>query len=149
MWLSWQRPPSGDQCSGPGVPCVSTGGKGAAWLLPLRSKEVCEWSVVRRQLVLLSCVSPLSCAGLLSLLEMIAAVRGDPSKEHHCQLALLLLNVILANKGQQLMTPPTTPHSPPTTPHFALLTPHSPPPVAPHFHLPSLPLQFVPKVLLR
>ena len=128
---------------------MSTGGKGAAWLLPLRSKEVCEWSVVRRQLVLLSCVSPLSCAGLLSLLEMIAAVRGDPSKEHHCQLALLLLNVILANKGQQLMTPPTTPHSPPTTPHFALLTPHSPPPVAPHFHLPSLPLQFVPKVLLR
>ena len=42
---------------------------------------------------------PLSPPGLSCLLALVDAVREHPGQEHPCQLALLLLNVLLANRG--------------------------------------------------
>ena len=86
-----------------------------------------SWSLgVCGQLTSLSCpVGSRSCAGLFSLLAMVAAVQDDPTQEHTCQLALLLLNVVLANRGW-LQTPT---HRTLTTSLTLTTTPHSPPPL--------------------
>lgn len=66
---------------------------------PLERSVLCRVRWVGLALHSAFCPSSLSLHGLFLLTAPVAAVQEDPQEEHACQLALMLLNVLLANTG--------------------------------------------------